>query len=118
MNTHRTTDGWNAPPTPPAHHNAPAGTSEVAAKRITGHARTQHARILALIHERGAEGLTDDEGEAQLGIKPQSYTPRRGELVKIGLVVDSGKRRNTDSKRPAAVWVTPEHAPKPKGGAA
>lgn len=67
--------------TPPARHNAPAGTSGVAADRITGHAKDLRARVL-------------------------------------GLVVDSGRRRNTASGRPAAVWVTPNHAPKPEGGAA
>jgi len=108
--------------TPKAHHRAPPGTSEVAAKRIAGYARTQRECILALIRERGEDGLTDDEGEAELGIKPQSYTPRRGELVEIGCIVDSRRRRLTASGRPAAVWVTPNHAQphddKTDGGAA
>jgi hypothetical protein len=109
------------PLTPPARHNAPAGTSGVAADRIAGHAKDLRARVLAFIVGQGPHGATDDEGEAFLGIKPQTYTPRRGELVALGLVVDSGRRRNTASGRPAAVWVTPNHAhpsPKPEGGAA
>ena len=109
------------PLTPPARHNAPAGTSGVAADRIAGHAKDLRARVLAFIVEQGPHGAIDDEGEAVLGIKPQTYTPRRGELVALGLVVDSGRRRNTASGRPAAVWVTPNHAPpspKPEGGAA
>lgn len=109
------------PLNPPARHNAPAGTSEVAAKRIAGHAKNLRARVLAFIIGRGPHGATDDEGEAVLGIKCQTYTPRRGELVALGLVVDSGRRRNTASGRPAAVWVTPNHStpsPKPQGGAA
>jgi hypothetical protein len=109
------------PLTPPAHHNAPAGTSGVAADRIARHAKDLRARVLAFIVEQGPHGATDDEGEAVLGIKPQTYTPRRGELVRLRLVVDSGRRRNTASGRPAAVWVTPNHAPpapKPEGGAA
>jgi len=104
------------PLTPPARHNAPAGTSGVAADRIAGHAKDLRARVLAFIVEQGPHGATDDEGEAVLGIKPQTYTPRRGELVALGLVVDSGRRRNTASGRPAAVWVTPNHAPTPEGG--
>ncbi len=103
------------PLTPPARHNAPAGTSGVAAGRIAGHAKDLRARVLAFIVEQGPHGATDDEGEAVLGIKPQTYTPRRGELVALRLVVDSGRRRNTASGRPAAVWVTPNHAPKPEG---
>lgn len=106
------------PLTPPARYNAPAGTSGVAADRIAGHAKDLRARVLVFIVEQGSHGATDDEGEAVLGIKPQTYTPRRGELVALGLVVDSGRRRNTASGRPAAVWVTPNHAPKPEGGAA
>jgi hypothetical protein len=90
---------------PPAHHNAPVGTSSVAADRIAGHAKHLRSRVLAFIVEQGAHGATDDEGEAVLGIKCQTYTPRRGELVKLRLVVDSGRRRNTASGRPAAVWI-------------
>ncbi|MEO1511902.1 MAG: hypothetical protein AAFU70_07520 [Planctomycetota bacterium] len=112
-----------APPnlTPKAHHRAPRGTSEVAAKLIADHALTQRDRILTLIRASGAEGVTDDEGEAELGIKSQSYTPRRGELVAMGFIVDSRRRRLSVSGRPAAVWVTPNHAPprdEPDGGAA
>lgn len=106
------------PLTPPSHRHAPAGTSTVAAHRIAGHAKDLRARVLAFIVEQGAHGATDDEGEAVLGIKCQTYTPRRGELVALGLVVDSGRRRKTASGRPAAVWVTPNHAPKREGGAA
>ena len=109
------------PLVPPAHHNAPAGTSEVAAERIAGHAKTLRARVLAYIIGQGAHGVTDDEGEAALGIKPQTYTPRRGELVAQGLVVDSGRRRKTTSGRPAAVWIVPAASYTPaerEGGAA
>ena len=111
-------DPTRLPPTPPARHNAPAGTSEVAAALIDGSAKDLRARVLAFIIERGQHGATDDEGEAALGIKPQTYTPRRGELAKLGLVADSGERRPTASGRPAAVWVPARLAPKPEGGAA
>lgn len=111
-------DPTRLPLIPPARHNAPAGTSGVAADRIAGHAKALRARVLAFIVEQGPHGATDDEGEAVLGIKPQTYTPRRGELVALGLVVDSGRRRNTASGRPAAVWVTLNHALAPEGGAA
>ena len=111
-------DSIRLPLTPPARHNAPAGTSRVAADRIAGHAKDLRARVLAFIVEQGPHGATDDEGETARRIKCQTYTPRRGELVALGLVVDSGRRRNTASGRPAAVWVTPNHAPKSEGGAA
>ena len=101
----------------PAHHNAPPGTSDAAARRSEGHAPKDRRKIHDFIRGRGPFGATDDEGESVLRIKPQSYTPRRGELVDLGLVVDSGKRRKTESGRAAAVWVTPEHAPTKEGGA-
>jgi len=101
---------------PPARHNAPAGTSDVAADRIAGFAAKQRADVLAVIVKAGAFGATDAEIEAATGIRAQSVSPRRGELRALELVADSGRRRPTPRGRPAAVWVTPEHAPKPEGG--
>jgi hypothetical protein len=100
----------------PAHHNAPPGTSDAAARGIAGQAPTDRGRIHVFLHDRGPYGATDDEGEYVLGIQPQTYTPRRGELVGLGLVVDSGERRKTRNGRAAAVWVTREHAPTKEGG--
>lgn len=97
-------------PIPPAHHNAPPGTSDVAARRITHAAPTLRDWVLRAIREAGPDGLTDDEGEALTGIIPQTYTPRRGELAKQGLIVATDRRRPTRSGRPACVWVASEHA--------
>ncbi len=106
--TDRHHDGaWNDPP---AHRNAPPGTSDEAARMAKPRAARDRARILAAIREAGPHGLTDDEGEARLGIIPQTYTPRRGELVKAGLVVASGKRRKTTRGCPAAAWIASEYA--------
>lgn len=93
---------------PPYRKNSPPGTSDRAALMIAEHAPSLRDRILATIRESGPDGLTDDEGEAMLGIIAQTYTPRRGELVRAGLVRDSGERRPTSSGRPAAVWVATE----------
>lgn len=103
---------------PPARRNAPKGTSHVAASRIAGHTGSLRSLILLHLTTCGEHGATDDEGEVALDIRPQTYTPRRGELVRLGLVVDSGRRRLTLTRRPAAVWVTPDHAPKTEGGTA
>lgn len=92
----------------PYRKNSPPGTSDRAAEMIEQHAPTLRERILATIRERGPIGLTDDEGETILGIIAQTYTPRRGELVRAGKVRDSGERRPTSSGRPAAVWVVTE----------
>jgi hypothetical protein len=114
ISSHRT----RLPLTPPATHNAPPGTSGVAAQRIASHASAQRAAILAVIVRAGALGATDAEIEAATGIRAQSVSPRRGELRRMGLIVNSGRRRPTPRGRPAAVWVTPNHARKPEGGAA
>ncbi len=80
-------------------------TSLAAYCNLGPESRTQAARILALIIEAGAHGLTDEEGGNALGIKPQSYTLRRGELEKAGLVRDSGTKRPTSSGCGAMVWI-------------
>jgi hypothetical protein len=80
-------------------------TSIAAYRNLGPESRTQAARILALIIEVGAHGLTDEEGGIALGIKPQSYTPRRGELTDAGLVRDSGRKRPTSSGCGAIIWV-------------
>ncbi len=93
-----------APERPPAHHRAPAGTSEVSARRIAPLVRQQRADVLAAIVRAGARGATDAEIETSTGLRAQSVSPRRGELRTLGLIVDSGERRATPRGRPAAVW--------------
>lgn len=93
---------------PPSHNNAPRGTSRTGAKRIASAAPTLRAQVLAYIASRGDFGATDEEGEDATGLKPQTYTPRRWELVHAGSVRDSGKRRKTKSGSSAAVWVVVE----------
>ena len=110
---HRDSSRFSAP----AHHNAPPGTSDDSARRIAEYSPTLQQRVHDFIADRGPHGATDDEGECALGIVLRTYTPRRGELVGLGHVVDAGMRRNTRSGRAAAVWVTPEHAPAKEGGA-
>ena len=99
----------------PAHHNAPPGTSDAAARRIEDFVPTLQQRVHDFIRDRGAFGATDDEGELELGIVLRTYTPRRVKLVELGLVVVTEIRRKTRKGRSAAVWVTPEHAPMKEG---
>lgn len=93
------------PLSPPAHHAAPFGTSSVAAKQAAPRCPSARSRLLKEFERAGSYGLTDEEGESALDLKSQSYTPRRRELVQLGLVIDSGQRRHTTSGRPAAVWI-------------
>ena len=89
----------------PAHHAAPRGTSEVAAQRIAKAAPNLRDAVLALLRERGERGATDQEMQAELGLTSNTQIPRRWELVRLGLVRDSGQRRPTASGRSATVWV-------------
>jgi uncharacterized protein (DUF433 family) len=57
-------------------------------------------RIFAFIELKGKKGATDKEVQKALGVKVTTEVPRRGELVKAGRVVNSGKFR-----RRAIVWV-------------
>jgi hypothetical protein len=63
-------------------------------------------------------GSTDDAGELVLNMKHTTYTARRGELFKKGLVVNSGVKSKTRSNRNAWIWkAVPKErvvAPPPK----
>lgn len=83
----------------------PPRTSREARRSIERTAPTMADRVLAFVRARGARGCTDEEAELALGLRSQSYTPRRRELVQAGLVLDSGQRRATTSGRAAVVWV-------------
>jgi hypothetical protein len=100
----------NPSPQPPAHHNAPKGTSELAAASVVKSVPELRRRVLDAIASAGAAGLTDEQGEVITGIRHQTYTPRRLELQRQGLIRDSGERRKTASGRNAAVWVATEDA--------
>ena len=89
---------------PPVHHNAPAGTSIAAASKVAPKAETLRAQVLAFIASR-EQGATDEEGMTGCGLAPNTYRPRRWELARAGLIVDSGQRRVTLSGSKAAVWI-------------
>jgi hypothetical protein len=55
-------------------------------------------------------GLTDEQIQNLTGLRTQSETARRNELVKLGLVKDSGLRRVASSGRKAIVWVATQKA--------
>ena len=65
------------------------------------------AALLALA-DAGDDGLTDFELAAITGVKQTSIGKRRGELRDRGLVADSGRRRESDTRSAAIVWtITP-----------
>lgn len=80
-------------------------TSREAAESLTNTA-TLRTMVFNAIKLRNGLGATDQELQELLHLPPNVETPRRWELVNLGLVRDSGNRRKTRSGRSAAVWVT------------
>ena len=61
-------------------------------------------RILAEQAAMEARGATDGEIQDALDMGGDTERPRRWELQKAGMIVDSGMRRRTRSMRMARVW--------------
>lgn len=78
-------------------------TSTNALRSIDSIAQQVRARVLREIAAQG--GLTCDEVEVALDMRHQTISPRVNELMKQGLIADSGLRRKTRSGHEAAVWV-------------
>jgi transcription initiation factor IIE alpha subunit len=88
--------------TKPALAQEHSDTSREAAALIEPKRPTLRARVLKAIKRYGA--LTDEEIQTETGLNPSTVRPRRIELVEMGLVRDSGRRRETRSGRRAVVW--------------
>lgn len=70
---------------------------------------TQRMAVLMAIRDAGAEGATDDQIVAILDSTYSKVGPRRRELMAGGWVVDSTRRRLSESGQESIVWVlTPE----------
>jgi predicted transcriptional regulator len=85
---------------PPAARNS--DTSVAAAESVAAHTPRLRGMVLEVI--RAAGGLTCDEVEERLDLKHQTVSARVHELMKLGQIVDGG-RRKTRSGRAATVWV-------------
>lgn len=88
------------PPAPPFQRHSP--TSRAAAASVKESAPTLREAVLRLLRDRGPG--TDHEIAAALGIDGSTARPRRVELVRLGLVEDSGKQALTPSGRKAVIW--------------
>lgn len=84
-------------------HQRGSDTSAAAAAAITPHVGTLLATVLDAFHG-ATHGLTDEECQRLLELEGSTQRPRRVELVRRGLVVDSGTRRRTSAGRSAVVW--------------
>jgi hypothetical protein len=70
--------------------------------RYEGASRDQ---VLQYITQCGTFGATDEEVQVQIPMPANTQRPRRIELVRRGLVVDSGRTRRTASGVAAVVWI-------------
>jgi hypothetical protein len=61
------------------------------------------SKVLRFLETCGAFGATDEEMQLALGMNPSTQRPRRIELARRGLVVETGTRK-TASGRMATVW--------------
>jgi hypothetical protein len=93
-----------AEPEPPCQRHSV--TSREAADAIKPDASELRRRVLAYLRGRGEDGATDEEMQTGIPMVPNTQRPRRVELVEMGSVVDSGRKRRTRSGRNAVVWVS------------
>lgn len=98
-------------------------TSELAAISKEATREVDEQRVMRALRAAGDAGLMDDDLEVWLGMTHQSVSARRNGLVRKGLVCDSGRTRQTRSRRKAVVWIvgksedlsfgpTPERTPR------
>lgn len=82
-----------------------SGPSRDAAEAMRGGAAVSDREAVLRVIDGKMGGLTDEEIQRVLKLNPSTERPRRIELVKAGLVRDSGRKRQTISGREATVWV-------------
>jgi len=80
-------------------------TARWAAEQAALSLRDTQLAVLDALVRAGDRGLMDHEHEALHGMGQDSAGKRRGELLTLGLVADSGSKRETPRKRRAIVWV-------------
>lgn len=83
-------------------------TARVAAELVLPRSGTQRARVLLAIAAAAGDGLTDEEGATLLDMSPNTWRPRRVELVEHGWVEPSPLTRITELGRDATVWTLTE----------
>lgn len=82
-------------------------TSIEAAEEIAPRVRRLRGLVFAMVKNH-VHGLTADEVAERCRLTPFSIRPRLTELKALGLIVDSGGRRQNESGRRAIVWVVAE----------
>lgn len=90
------------------YHQAGPATERETATRIAPRTGSQRLKVLQALQDAGDKGCTDYELHAHhhIGARPHVPGSRRGELIADGWkIVDSGRRRRTDTGNRAIVWV-------------
>lgn len=80
------------------------GTSFQAASQVVGKLKEIQKRVLAELKSAMPEGLTDLELEERCGSHGSTFRTRRSELVELGMVADSGRKKNQNGRN-RIVWV-------------
>ncbi len=88
-------------PAPPYQRHS--ATSAAAAAAIAPHLNPLQGRVLGAIRH-ASHGLTDEAIGHVTDLPGNTVRPRRIELLRKGLIRDSGKTRATASGRQAVVW--------------
>lgn len=84
-------------------------TSRMAADQIRDRAKNLNVAVLVYLLER-PHGATDEQIAEALDLADNTARARRWTLSeKLGLVFDSGRRRETRAGNPATVWVAWPH---------
>ena len=69
---------------------------------------TINRKVYEFILNRGLHGATDQEIQTNLNMSGDNVRPSRGQLVKDGLVIDSGITRKNARGNNCIVWRTIE----------
>jgi hypothetical protein len=85
-------------------HQRHSETSREAAETIAP-SLNELQRLVLLAFQSEAAGLTDEQGIDVTALPASTYRPRRVELLRAGLIRDSGTKRKVRSGCNATVWV-------------
>jgi len=79
-----------------------SATSKDAARSIEPKAGTLREKVLAYLYVYGP--ATDEQMQSGIPMAASTQRPRRGELQKLELVRDSGRKAKTAAGRSAVIW--------------
>ena len=80
-------------------------TSLEALLAVEPHIGSINRAVYSYIESRGLDGATDQEIESVTRIDGNSVRPSRGSLVKMRLVIDSGRTRPNAKGNNCIVWL-------------